>query len=268
MSFENVTMEKVTAIVKSAKETCINREQALEITEKGAANFVTAVDTRVQEFMRVELEKLNAKIEFMGEEQDNDAIDFANPVWILDPVDGTSNLIHDFRNSSLSLALYAEGELKMGIVCHLFADELYCAEKGKGAFLNGRPIHVSPVCDPGRSLVSIGTSPYRKELADEEFEIYKKVFVRCEDIRRIGSAALDLAYVAAGRIETYFEFSLNPWDFAAGILLVQEAGGTVTDYEGKTVDITRGSSIVAGNGVIDEIIRKEILNQENGDGRC
>lgn len=253
-------MERVLEIVKRAKETCINREQALEITEKGLANFVTAVDTHVQEFMREELAKLDPEIQFMGEEQDNAAIDFTKPVWILDPVDGTSNLIHDFQNSAISLALYADGELKMGIIYHLFTNEIFYAEKGKGAFLNGKQIHVSDITDLKRSLVSIGTSPYRKDLAEEGFEMYKKIFINCEDIRRIGSAAIELAYVAAGRIETYFEMRLSPWDFAAGILIIEEAGGSVTNLQGEPIDVTKGSSVVAGNGIINERIRKEFLN--------
>lgn len=259
MNLERVKMESVLEIVKKAKATCINREQAQEITEKGLANFVTAVDTEVQDFMQRELSKLDSTIQFMGEEKNNNEIDFSKPVWILDPVDGTSNLIHDFQNSALSLALYAQGELKLGIICHLFSDEMFYAEKGKGAFLNGKPIRVSTIEQLDRSLVSIGTSPYRKDLADAGFELYKKVFMSCEDIRRIGSAALELAYVAAGRIETYFEYNLNPWDFAAGILLIEEAGGSVTDYEGKSVDVTKGSSIVAGNGIINKRIVKEFI---------
>ncbi|MGI6006108.1 MAG: inositol monophosphatase family protein [Ruminococcus sp.] len=249
-------------IATLAKKNCIDREDSLKIAEKGFANYVTEVDMNVQKFIEKRLKELAPSIQFMGEEKNNDDIDFTKPVWILDPVDGTSNLIHDLRNSVISLALYSGKELVMGVVCHLFADEIFYAEKGKGAFLNGKPVHVSKTDDFSRSLVSIGTSPYVKELAEDNFEAFKVIFQNCEDIRRLGSAALDLAYVAAGRLEAYLEKRLNPWDFAAGVLLVQEAGGSVTDYSGRPVDVTRAGDIFAGNGIIDKRIRRELLHWE------
>ncbi|MGI6010113.1 MAG: inositol monophosphatase family protein [Ruminococcus sp.] len=249
-------------VAAEAKKNCVDREHSLKVMEKGFANYVTEVDMNVQKFIEKKLKDLYPSIQFMGEEKNNDHIDFTKPVWILDPVDGTSNLIHDLRNSVISLALYSGQELVMGVVCHLFADEIYYAQKGKGAYLNGRPIHVSSTEEFSRSLVSIGTSPYFKDLADENFETFKIIFQNCEDIRRIGSAALDLAYVAAGRLETYLEKRLNPWDFAAGVLLVLEAGGSVTDFGGKPVDVTKVSDIFAGNGIVDKKIRTELLNWE------
>ena len=257
-----VKLSDLLDIVSLAKATCIDREHSLKIKEKGFGNYVTEVDMNVQRFIEGKLKELAPGIQFMGEEKNNDDIDFTKPVWILDPVDGTSNLIHDLQNSVISLALYSCRELVMGVVCHLFADETFYAEKGKGAFLNGQPIHVSAVDDFSRSLVSIGTSPYFKEMAKENFSIFQTIFENCEDIRRIGSAALDLAYVATGRLEAYLEKRLNPWDFAAGVLLVQEAGGCVTDYSGGPLDVTQTADIFAGNGIIDRKIRKELLHWE------
>ena len=133
------------------------------------------------------------------------------------------------------------------------------AERGKGALLNGSPISVSKRQNFSECLISIGTSPYYRKLAKENFRIFEKVFTDCADIRRLGSAALELAYVAAGRIDAYFERSLKPWDYAAGILLVEEAGGKVTDYKGKPVDITGNSDIVAGSQTIGEILVEKYL---------
>ncbi len=249
-------------VAAEAKKNCIDREHSLKITEKGFANYVTEVDVKVQKFIEEKLKERYPSIQFMGEEKNNDDIDFTKPVWILDPVDGTSNLIHDLQNSVISLALYSGQELTMGVVCHLFADEVYYAQKGQGAYLNGRPIHVSSTDEFSKSLISIGTSPYFKELADDNFDAFKKIFQNCEDIRRIGSAALDLAYVAAGRLEAYLEKRLNPWDYAAGVLLVTEAGGAVTDYCGGPVDVTKTADIFAGNGIIDKKIRRELLHWE------
>ncbi len=153
-----------------------------------------------------------------------------------------------------------KGVLTLGIIYHPYSDEIFVAERGKGALLNGSPISVGrkgrifPEC-----LISIGTSPYYRELAKENFRIFEKVFTDCADIRRLGSAALELAYVAAGRIDAYFERSLKPWDYATGMLLVEEAGGKVTDYKGKPVDITGNSDIVAGNRAIGEMLVEKYL---------
>lgn len=220
---------------------------------------MTQIDFKVQEQVKTALYELYPEIQFMGEEKDNSDIDFDGDVWILDPVDGTTNLIHDFRNSTLSLALAGKGVLTLGIIYHPYSDEIFVAERGKGALLNGSPISVSKRHNFSECLISIGTSPYYRELAKENFRIFEKVFTDCADIRRLGSAALELAYVAAGRIDAYFERSLKPWDYAAGILLVEEAGGKVTDYKGNPVDITGNSDIVAGSQTIGEILVEKYL---------
>lgn len=232
----SVDTQKIIEIVKQVKPLFLDREGSSQIKVKGVADFVTQIDFKVQEQVKTALYELYPEIQFMGEEKDNSDIDFDGDVWILDPVDGTTNLIHDFRNSTLSLAL-----------------------AGKGALLNGSPISVSKRQNFSECLISIGTSPYYRELAKENFRIFEKVFTDCADIRRLGSAALELAYVAAGRIDAYFERSLKPWDYAAGMLLVEEAGGKVTDYKGNPVDITGNSDIVAGNRAIGEILVEKYL---------
>jgi len=252
-------MEQLIPMVQSVKPMFLNRERALHVKEKGAADFVTQVDVAVQEYVKQRLKERYPQIQFMGEEQDNSQVDFKQPVWILDPVDGTTNLVHDYRCSALSLALWDGTCLRLGIVYQPYTEELFCAEKGKGARLNGAPIHVSETRSLARSLVSIGTSPYRHELAEENFRLFKEVFLKCSDIRRLGSAAVDLAYVACGRTDAFLEKNLKPWDFAAGVLLVEEAGGTVTDYSGKVICPTVPSDLVAGNGTIGELLVSEVL---------
>ena len=252
-----VDTQKVIEIVKQVKPLFLDREGSSYIKVKGVADFVTQIDFKVQEQVKTALYELYPKIQFMGEEKDNSDIDFEGDVWILDPVDGTTNLIHDFRNSTLSLALARKGVLTLGIIYHPYSDEVFVAERGKGAWLNGNPIFVSKRENFSECLVSI--SPYYRELAKENFKIFEKVFMDCADIRRLGSAALELAYVAAGRIDAYFERSLKPWDYAAGTLLVEEAGGKVTDYKGTPVDITGNSDIVAGNEMIGEILVERYL---------
>lgn len=235
-------------IVKNACAMFMNRKSAGEISKKGEADFVTKVDMQVQAYVLERLRLEFPEIQFMGEEKDNENVDFSYPVWILDPVDGTTNLIHDMRTSALSLALWNHGIIELGMIYRPYTDEFFYAEKGKGAFLNGNPIHVSAAKTIEESLITVGTSPYQKEWADENFALFKDIFMKCEDIRCIGSAALSLAYVASGRLDAYIERGLKPWDFAAGLLLVQEAGGCVTDYKGEAICAMKVSDIVAGNG--------------------
>ena len=248
----NVRLEELIELVKSLRPLFLDRTGAGEVREKGLADFVTAVDFRVQETLRQILEEKYPEAQLLGEEKDNQEIDFERPVWILDPVDGTTNLIHDFQHSTLSLALFDQGELRLGIVYQPYTGEVFSAEKGKGAFLNGRRLKVSEERAMERSLISVGTSPYRHELAEENFRIFQELFLACSDIRRLGSAALELAFVAAGRTEAFFERGLHCWDYAAGLLLVQEAGGRVTDWLGEPVDIRTTRDILASNGLIGE----------------
>lgn len=253
-----IDMDKIMELVRTVKPLFMDQERASLVTVKGAADFVTQVDFQVQEIMRQGLKGLYPKVQFMGEEKDNSHIDFSGAVWILDPVDGTTNLIHGFRGSALSLSLCVGGQLEMGIIYQPFTDEMFHGQKGKGAYLNGSPIHVSQVDSLDKSLVSVGTSPYNHELADRNFEDMKRIFLKCSDIRRMGSAAIELAYVACGRMDAYVERYLKPWDFTAGMLLIQEAGGRVTGYAGGTVDVTRPSDILASNAVIGRLLEAEL----------
>ena len=132
---------------------------------------------------------------------------------------------------------------------------MFYAEKGTGSFVNGRPIHVAETENLGQTIIAIGTAPYQKELAPRNFACFQRVFEKCEDIRRTGSAAMDLAYTAAGRIGGYFEARLQPWDFAAGMLILTEAGGKITRYDGSEVNPVEPGGIVATNGKLHEELR-------------
>ena len=254
-----VDKDRVIAMVKEMKTIFLDSESSRKITEKGLADYVTEVDFTVQSVLCGKLQEAYPEIQFMGEEKDNSDIDITKPFWILDPVDGTTNLIHGFRLSAISLALCEGGKLVMGIIYQPYTDELFYAEAGKGAFLNGDSIHVSSAKTMGDSLISIGTSPYRHDLADANFEAFKKIFLDSQDIRRMGSAAIELAYVACGRSDAFFERNLKPWDYAAGVVLVREAGGNVTAFDGGEVALDKPCDIVAGNGVINELIRTGYL---------
>ncbi len=253
-------MDELIELVKETKAIALDRNSAHNVSVKGLADFVTKVDTAVQEFMRVRLKELYPDIQFMSEEKDNKDIDHTGKVWILDPIDGTTNLIHDFKMSAVSLGLVDNGVPVMGIVYNPFTDELFSAHSGHGAFLNGRPIHVTSAASLADSLVLVGTSPYRKDLADVNFDIIKRLYIASEDIRRGGSAALDLCYVACGRAEGFFERNLKPWDYAAGIAILREAGGMATVFSGNEPSYSVPSDILASNGIIHEDMMK-IINK-------
>lgn len=248
----SIDFEKIIAIIKETAVLFSNDTAVTHITEKGIADYVTEVDTTVQTLLYKKLSALYSDIQFMGEEKDNSDIDFSRPVWILDPVDGTTNLIHRYPASCISLGLVADREPYAGIIYNPYYDELFFALKGEGAFLNGTSIHVSSAATLSDCIVAIGTMPYRKDLADTTFRQIKNVFLRAQDIRRIGSAALDLCYLACGRHDAYFEPFLKPWDFAAGMIILTEAGGCFTDYEGNPVFPDKTAKILASNGRVHQ----------------
>lgn len=245
-------MEKLIELIRETKKIALDSGSAHDITIKGTADFVTKVDMGVQEFLRPRLRELYPDVQFMSEEKDNSGIDPRGKVWILDPIDGTTNLIHDYKMSAVSLGLAEGGIPVMGVVYNPFTDELFCAKKGSGAFLNGERIRVSAAESMESALISVGTSPYYKELADENFEIIKRIFIKAEDIRRCGSAAMDLCYIACGRIDGYFERRLKPWDYAAGTIILREAGGRVTTTAGGEPSCSFPSDIIASNGKIHD----------------
>lgn len=250
----NMELQEIIALVKRTKIFVENRERANHIKVKGPADYVTQVDTDIQNFLARELGRLAPEIQFLGEEEGLHEMS-GDTYWILDPIDGTTNLIHDYQHSVVSLALYEKGEITMGIVYDPFREDVYHAQKGKGSFLNGMPISVSDAEALSETIVTIGTSPYDRELTEENFKRFKRVFDKSQDIRRTGSAALDLANVACGRTGGFFETLLSPWDFAAGMLLVMEAGGQVTNYAGEPLNFLKRGSVVATNGKVHEELR-------------
>ena len=251
---------KVQQIVREAAKLFVDRQAANQIKVKGKYDFVTAVDEAVQGFMKKELENLYPEISFMGEEDQETKTDLDGFVWVLDPVDGTTNLIHDYKTSAISLGLMKDREVIAGIIFDPYLDEMYWAEKDKGSYLNGERIFVSDAKTMSESLIAIGTSPYRKNEAPENFKTFEKIYMDCQDIRRTGSAALDMAHVACGRIEGYLEKKLKIWDFVAGTIIVREAGGEVLDYTGKNRTMELMGDVVTGNSYIAKILAKEYLS--------
>lgn len=212
----------------------------------GKANFVTAYDCKIQEMLQIKLAQILPEAEFLGEEEDCRINRKAEYIFVVDPIDGTTNFIKDYHRSCVSIGLIRNGKRYLGVVHNPYLDETFSAISGEGAYMNGNAIHVSSD-DLENGVVLFGSSPYNTELAKASFELAYEYFQKCLDIRRSGSAALDLCSIASGRAELYFELILSPWDFAAGALIVEEAGGIVTTVEGDTLSCLEKSSVLARN---------------------
>lgn len=253
-------IRKVAAIIHEAENLSIESR-----FKSNAQDPVTEYDIRIQAELERELSRLLPEAGFLGEENDAQDIEGKSIYFVVDPIDGTSNFIADYRHSGISVALvYQEADRGraypiLAAVYNPYLDELFSAIYGEGAFLNDRKIQVADR-ELADALLLFGTSPYRREYAAQTFTIAKELFLLSRDIRRGGAAVLDLSYVACGRAELFFEFELKPWDFAAAALIAEEAGAVVSDAGGNPLSYTRASSIVVGSkrhhATALEVIRK------------
>ncbi|WP_436638965.1 inositol monophosphatase family protein [Microbaculum sp. FT89] len=218
----------------------------LQVSMKGPGDFVSAADLRAEKILREELSRVRPKYGFLMEESGEiEGTDKAHR-WIVDPLDGTTNFLHAVPLFTISIALERDGEIVAGLVFTPIMNELFVAEKGAGAYLNDRRIRVAQRRDLSQSIITTGIPhqgrgnhpAYLRELAP--------IMAKSAGIRRTGSAALDLAWLAAGRFDGFFERGLSLWDIAAGVLLVSEAGGFATDYTGRKSAL-HADSLVAGN---------------------
>lgn len=228
----------------------------VHVDKKGPIDLVTTADLEAErEFRRI----VGARFPdhaVIGEEAEQDRASAASHRWVIDPVDGTTNFAQGLALFSVSIALEIEGAMAVGVVFDPMAKELFTAERGEGARLNGVPIRVSstPVLLDALFCTGFPYSIHQKEPRDRQVRVFSAFLGKSRGVRRLGSAALDLCYVASGRLEGFWEDHLHPWDMAAGALLVQEAGGRVTDYHGQPCDLA-GGHIVATNGRLhDEVL--------------
>lgn len=237
--------EKVIQIVLQTKDLIYKELETAKVERKGAADYVTNVDVAVQTYVLKELHTLYPGIDIIAEEKKNDGSVREGSYWILDPIDGTTNLIHNYGQSAVALGLYENGEITFGVVYNPFHDELFRAAKGQGAFLNGKQIFTSVIPDIKDAVINYGSSPYeKKEYGTYIFSVFQKLFMRIADFRRSGSAELDICYVACGRIEAYLEKNSKPWDYAAGSIILREAGGEISDWSGKEVPYLHNSDVL------------------------
>jgi myo-inositol-1(or 4)-monophosphatase len=217
-------------------------------TSKGARDFVTDIDRTAERMIADMLFAAEPKARMIGEELSPKLVT-EGLVWIVDPLDGTTNFLHDFPQYAVSIAAALDGVLQVGVVHHVTRREAYTASRGGGAWLGSRRLHVSAIGNPEFALIGTGF-PFKDPSRLEEYQLqFGRVAVAASGIRRPGSAALDLADVAAGRFDGFWEQHLSAWDMAAGILLIREAGGLVTDFSGREIGIEH-TGVVAGNPAI------------------
>ena len=247
-----IDIERMKSIVLEAGKLFSDEQAVCAVTEKGAADFVTAVDLASQSYVKGELEKYFPDAALLSEEGDNSGFEPKEYTFVLDPVDGTTNLIHRYRQSAVSLGLLHNSKPVAGVVYNPFSNELFWAVEGKGAYFNGKRMAVSTASDISKCVITIGTMPYYKQYADKNFETFKRIYLDAVDIRRTGSSALDLCYTADGRTDAFFERGLKAWDFAAGAVILTEAGGIVSDWDGNPLDHYSQQNVVGSNGLIHE----------------
>jgi myo-inositol-1(or 4)-monophosphatase len=229
--------------------------ERLQVSVKGPANFVTAADHRAEEIVREELERARPGYGFLGEEGGAREGSDKTHRWIVDPLDGTLNFLHSIPHFAISIGLEREGTIIAGIVYNPANDELFTAERGKGAFLNDQRLRVAARKRLADAVVACALPhPSRGDVELTRSE-HITVQERVAGLRRFGAAALDLAWVAAGRLDAYWERGLSPWDMAAGIALVREAGGFVTDLNGREDMIKTGGILAANEDIHREMLR-------------
>jgi myo-inositol-1(or 4)-monophosphatase len=228
--------------------------EKLQVSLKGPANFVSAADHRAEEVLRAELAKARPGYGFLGEEGGRQEGSDRTHCWIVDPLDGTTNFLHGIPQFAISIALERDGVIVAGVIHNPANEELFVAERGKGAFLNDQRLRVAARRRLSESVIACGLP----HLGRGDLALFRSEFAAVQEkvagIRRFGAAALDLAWVAAGRLDAFWERNLSPWDMAAGLLMVREAGGFVSDLDGRE-DIFAKGEILAGN----EHMQRELL---------
>ncbi|MBX3291291.1 MAG: inositol monophosphatase [Acidobacteria bacterium] len=220
------------------------------VTKKGDINLVTEADLASEALIIDRIKSHFPRHSILAEEAGNAVIigDEGGHKWIIDPLDGTTNFAHGYPCFCVTIALEHKGEIVLGVTYDPARDELFAAERGRGATLNGKPMRVSATDALGDALIVTGF-PYDIKRRDDFARHLTQMLLSCRGVRRDGSAAIDMAYVACGRFDGFWEEGLNPWDMAAGILLIEEAGGRVSNYDGSEFDLYH-PPVLASNGLI------------------
>ena len=254
----NVLLEETKAVSLDAGAFIQKEREKFDIRKvefKGFNDMVSYVDKAAEQIIVEKLHKLLPEAGFITEEGTDTTVGEVYN-WIVDPLDGTTNFIHDLPFYAVSIGLQQNGQIVLGVVYDVRNKECFYAMKGGGAYCNGKPIQVSPATGLGSSLIATGFPYDGLGQTDVFLDVLKSLTESSHGFRRLGSAALDLCYVACGRVEGYFQHNLKPYDVAGGLIIVQEAGGTVSDFRGGN-DYVFGGEMVASNGWIhDQLLSK------------
>ena len=240
--------EEIIEVVREAGKIILHahEKEMVVFDKKGDANFVTRYDKEVQAYLIEHLRSLVPGANFLAEEDGIQQDLGEEYCFIIDPIDGTTNFICDYRYSSISVGLCYNGKMQFGVVYNPYLDEMYTAVKGEGAKKNGHAIHVRKD-GLENSIASFGAARYNTEDADKVFDFAKKLYLNSLAVRSGGSAALDLCKIADGSVGVYFELKLQPWDYAAASLIISEAGGFISTLEGQLITLDKPCSILAAN---------------------
>ena len=231
-----------------------------DITFKAKKDLVTEYDVAVEIYLKKKFSKKFKNFNIIAEESDNANIEFNNSI-IIDPIDGTTNFVNGVPHTAISVGVYKNKKPYLAVVYNPILDELYTAKIGKGAFLNGKKLKVSHENDFQKSLLATGfpyTSGTNENDLNDVIKKIKTILPLCQDLRRLGSAALDLCYVARGVYQGYYEMNLKPWDVSAGVLILTEAGGMVSNIKGEEYRLFEDKYLVASNGIIHEEFIKNL----------
>jgi myo-inositol-1(or 4)-monophosphatase len=228
---------------------------------KGAVDPVTATDKEVEAIIIQRLHTAFPDHLVLGEESGGDHWHTTEPIWLIDPLDGTNNFAHNFPHICVSLGLMDQGHNAVGVIYDPLRDEMFAAYRGGGAWRNGMAIHVSKTGHLSRAFLAAGFPYVRRTAAFNNARMLDHFLRRCQGVRRAGSAALDMAYVACGRFDGFWEPYLHPWDLAAGVLLVEEAGGRASDFAGSVARLTSGDEVVVSNGLIHQEMLAVLRNE-------
>ena len=241
---DNEILELICKAEREAAELIMQAHHIISERKSSGRDVVTEYDRKVQQLLVSRFSDAVEGAKFFCEENDEQGDLSAEHVFIIDPIDGTMNFVRQFNHSCISVAYMNHGVLRAAAIYNPYVDEMFTAVLGQGAKLHGSPIR-APEGNLSESVVCCGTAPYRPDLADRTFSLMKEVFLGSLDIRRQGSAALDLCSAASGRAGLYFELNASLWDFAAGVLITREAGGICLNCEGEEIPLDGSKSSVA-----------------------
>jgi myo-inositol-1(or 4)-monophosphatase len=236
----------------------VGRLESLNVIEKARQDYASEVDSQVEAEIIRELRRAFPDHGYLGEEGGKQGR--GRYTWVIDPLDGTSNYLRGFPHFCVSIALVEKGEPLLGVIYDPMRNEIFTASRGGGAYLNDRRLRVGSRTDLTGAMLVTGFPPRERARLAPQLETVRSLLSEAEDIRRTGSAALDLAYVASGRVDGYFEAGVKPWDVAAGILLVREAGGRCCDFRGDGDKLLERGQIVAANLKLSEVLQKAMVD--------